>query len=799
MAPVLAFWGASLLIGALALPIAFVLLRRLPDAGAGLSSPLGLVVAGYAYFILRTMSVLPQGRGGYLLAVGLLAVISAAVAGRDRRFRVTLGRAAPAAVAVAGLFTLGFFAFVAYRSYVPDIAGTEEPMDFMYLNATLTSPGYPPQDPWLAGKPASYYYFGYLQIGLLTRTAGVEPEQGYNLGLAYTFAAAAAGIGSIAFAFGRWALGARGRRWAAAGAGVAVLLLLGIGSLSAIFEVAAAHGRYNEPLFRFFGVDWLQPCRAGVTEGCRAVARTTAWYPTEFWFWWRGSRIIPNTITEFPFFSFLLGDLHPHVMALPLVLLAIGLSAHVWRGRSLLSYRDHLRRPWIGLGLGVILGALAFQNAWDVLTFAGILAVAVFVRDLRRKPALAAIGHAATYLLPIAAVAFFAYLPWYRDFKSQQQGIRPYVGAGTIPAHAFLQFGPLLLTAALALTFAFRRARSGDVANAAFASLWLPLVPMLGWMAFAGARGELGGAIDARGDLGWVTLAVYGLMVAALFTSFLVLARARDPVAIVPALAAVGALLLYGSELFYIKDIFGGQPRLNTVFKLTYQAWVLLSLAGGVAIVLALRAAVKRRQYAGWLGAPVALVVLGGLVYPVTSIPNRTAGRTVPTTIDGLDFLARNDPGEYALTRWVRDHTDPGDVIIEGSGRTWTRGPNGEPVVSNAGSDYTESARISARTGRATPIGWFFHEVQWRGNDASVTAELERRQNLVDRAYIATTPAAVLQAMRDAGATYLVVGTIERSRFAGLMPRFDTFLDTAFQDGDTRIYRMPVFEVVPTS
>ena len=82
-----------------------------------------------------------------------------------------------------GLFTLAFFAFVSYRSYVPDIAGTEQPMDFMYLNATLTSPEYPPHDPWLAGERASYYYFGYLQAGILTASAGVPASTGYNLSL----------------------------------------------------------------------------------------------------------------------------------------------------------------------------------------------------------------------------------------------------------------------------------------------------------------------------------------------------------------------------------------------------------------------------------------------------------------------------------------------------------------------------------------------------------------------------------------------------------------------------------------
>ena len=139
MAPVLAFWAAAMVVGACALPVAFVLFRRFPDAGAGLAFPLGLVLSGYAYFVLRIGSVLPQGRGGAVLAVVALVVAAAAVAGQDRCFRETARRFAPGALAAAGLFTLCFFAYVSYRSYVPDIAGTEQPMDFMYLNAAIES------------------------------------------------------------------------------------------------------------------------------------------------------------------------------------------------------------------------------------------------------------------------------------------------------------------------------------------------------------------------------------------------------------------------------------------------------------------------------------------------------------------------------------------------------------------------------------------------------------------------------------------------------------------------------------
>jgi YYY domain-containing protein len=815
MGAVLAFWAVSLLVGLLALPIAFALLRRLPDAGAGLAIPLGLVIAGYVYFILRVASVLPFGRGGYVVAVALLGIIGAAVAGRDRRFLSTLRRTWTGWAVAAGVFTFFFFGYVSVRSYNAEINGTEQPMDLMYLNATLNSKEYPPQDSWLSGSDASYYYFGYLQVGLLTSVSGVPASTGYNLGLAYTFAAAAAAIASLGFALARWAIGTRGRKWAVAAGGLAIAMLLFLGSLSAIFELAAAHGETNADLYGKFGVEWLIPCAPGQVEDCfqgDITHRADTWYPSEFFFWWRGSRIIPDTITEFPFFSFLLGDLHPHVMSIPLVLLAIGVSLTAWRGRRPLSWRTHVREPWGLALLGLIFGALAFQNAWDILTFSALLAVAVLVRNMRRLPVaerrpgdrppvrLPSLEATATYLLPIALLCVVLYIPWYATFSSQAGGLEPYIGVGTRPAHAFLQFGPLLAAALLVVTWSFARWQRQYTLNAAVAALWLPLLPFMVWLALAGWNGDLRTGLEARTLSGWITLAGYALTTWLLLVSALVLRERHNAGAAVAALAAVGALLLFGAELFYIKDIFGTAPRLNTVFKLSYQAWMLLSLAGAVATVVALQRAWERRSAAGWLAVPVLVLAGAGLVYAVIALPNRTEGFDKETHIDGLADLARNDPSEYALTEWVQQHTAPGDIVIEGSGRTWQATAGQPATMVDANVDYTDAGRIASRAGRETLIGWFFHEIQWRADTPANRAEFTGRQDEVDSVYTRSDGNAILRTLHEAGASYVVLGRLERAKYpASTLPNFDNFLDVAFESGGLKVYRVPTVRMVATS
>ncbi len=68
--------------------------------------------------------------------------------------------------------------------------------------------------------------------------------------------------------------------------------------------------------------------------------------------WWRSSRIIQDynmagawtgdVIDEFPFFSFLLGDLHPHVLAIPFSLLAIAVALNLFLG----GWRGQIDLPW---------------------------------------------------------------------------------------------------------------------------------------------------------------------------------------------------------------------------------------------------------------------------------------------------------------------------------------------------------------------------------------------------------------------------------------------------------------------
>ncbi len=805
MLDVLAFWAASLLVALAVLPIAFRTFRTFPDGGAGLAFGMGSVLVGYGYFILRTAGVLESGRGGVIVAFVLVAAVGWLVAGRDRRFVSTFRRVTPELLLVAGLFSTMFLGYVIFRSYSPEITGTEKPMDLLYLNAAITSPDYPPHDPWLAGEPASYYYFGYVQAGVLTQLASVPSSSGYNLTLAFIFAASATAIASVAGAMARRVVSRPRSRAALTAAVLGVVMLLFMGTLTGPFELAAAHGNTNDAIYEAFGLEGTLACDSNSTGDCYSGAepRTTAWYPTQFWFWWEGSRVIPGTITEFPFFSFLLGDLHPHVMAIPGTLLVIALSLSVFIGSGARTFRTHRRGPLPGLLYALLLGALAFTNTWDLITFVGLFTVALLLSNVRAAGFARGVRDTAGYMAPVALVAAVAYAPWYVDFRSQAAGIEPYVGAGTRPMHALLQFGPLVLFGAVASAFGLVRPIRGRVWSVAPFTIWIVLVPLLVWAVLSSTTVvgtnpdgsvQLAGFADrvqARGADGWLTLIILMTLTWSAATVCLAAWLERHPIAPVAGFAAGGMLLLLGAELFLIKDVFfGNLPRLNTVFKLTYQAWILLSVAGAVSVVaVADRLGPPLPKKSAFV-APVVLLLGLGLVYAVIAIPNRANGFAPEPTIDGLAFLERSDPGEYALLSWLNANVDGGAVVIEATGRRWRISDEGAPELVDAGTDYGPGGRISARTGLQTAIGWFSHEDQWRGSTPEWRTEFARRQDLVDRLY--TGRGDVAGILNELGAGYVVVAGLETSRYpAASLPDFSRTLDLVFERGGARVYALP--------
>ena len=252
-------------------------------------------------------------------------------------------------VLVEGASLLLFAAYVWLRGYTPQILGTEKPMDVAFLASSTRAVTIPPPDPWFAGEPINYYYLGYLVHGTVGRLSGVAPEIGFNLALATIFSTTAVAAAGVAWNVVRPSLGPR---------------LAAAGGLFAMFAVAISGNLYA-------------PWRL-IQDPPGTVSAW--WWDSVTGIGWRSSRIVcdgarvdnqcpfpaTETINEFPFFSFLLGDLHPHLMALPFTVVAVGLAWNLAlraRDPSGAGERGWLARVAIS---GAFVGSLYALNAWDL-------------------------------------------------------------------------------------------------------------------------------------------------------------------------------------------------------------------------------------------------------------------------------------------------------------------------------------------------------------------------------------------------------------------------------------------------
>jgi YYY domain-containing protein len=735
------------------------LCAALMDRGATITRPVALLAAIYPAWLLASAGLAPFSRG-----LIVAAILIAAVAGWGFTFRRDgVDRAWLRSLLAVEVASLALFAaYVWLRGYTPQILGTEKPMDVAFLASSARTTVMPPPDPWFAGEPINYYYLGYLLHGAVARLSGVPAATGFNLALATIFSMTAVAAFGIAWNVLAPSLGRR--------AGLA-------GGLLAAFFVAFAGNLY---------APWrlLQD---------PATTLSAWWWDSAVGIGWRSSRIVcdgprtgnlcafpsAETINEFPFFSFLLGDLHPHLMALPYTVVALTLAWNLARLRHAPDAVD--QRGWlVRVALsGAVIGALYPLNAWDFPTFLLVAAIAVLAASAL------SLHQAWRPLLLLGAVSVLAWLPFWLTY------VPP-----TRPDPASLP--PLLarLPVLPSLTAAVGIYAGEHTSIVEYLTIFgVPYVFGLGLLV-AGEReaSDLGGSRELRALLiGAVAAIIPGVILSAPVIPLcgiplaLALAQLRRMNCVSPrtaalALFAVAWALSIGVELVYIQDIF--HNRMNTLFKFYYQTWTLSALAAAITIGILWAIARLAWQRAA-LFAAVAVALVASAAYPAVASYQWTEHFTAWRGLDGLAYGEATAPGDVAAIRWLAAHAAPGDVILEAAGCSY---------LPFEGLPFD---RVSAFTGVPTVIGWDNHERQWRAGQPALIDAIVQRQTDVAAMY--ADPGSPLIA--DYGVDWLVVGAYETGDWratcqtAGPYPGIDApgypgpGWDEVFQSGETRIYQ----------
>lgn len=610
-----------------------------------------------------------------------------------------------------GIHWVAFAAMVLIRMANPDlwhpIWGGEKPFEFGMLNAVLQSPVMPPYSPFYSGGTLNYYYFGYVLYALPIRLSGLLPEIGYNLILASVFALVVLAVVTLSLQMSK-------RWWVAL---LAVFVVVVAGNPATVVPSGWSEGL--APVWRVLQSDGLAGLGAPLGD------------------WFVGpSRVIPNTINEFPAWSFLFGDLHAHVLAMPVFLMVIMLAWHAIKS-------PRLNDGWVVLTV-LSVGALAITNSWDVPTAVLVLAGAVYAR----QPAgIGAVGRALIVVALVAGVANVAYLPFFQQYVPQIAGVALVTTPSPWGAWLGMWGGFVVPTLAVLAWLLWSAPRQ---------RLWLVVVVALLIVGVALTAERI--TLPDAPWLVWLSSPRLWLLSVVLVVAVALLIRPMSrPMWFALWLMCVGWAVALGVELIYIRDHMDGGDwyRMNTVFKFGMQTWVLLGIAFAVMI---------GQVWATVLRAPtwVRAVVIGvsavpwllGAIFPVVAIPNRTAYRINADqvwTINGLQFMQTGSYQAYDRTiAFVSDY----------EALQWLRANvTGVPVVLQSSNEFYRDygVRIAANTGLPTVVSPL-HESEQR--DGSVVA---RRDADVVEFYRGTDSGRKLQILSRYRVAYVIVGLIERA------------------------------------
>lgn len=662
-------------LGIISLPLTISICSSLPDLGYSVSKILGVLLLAYVSWILSY--ALGYSRNEIMLSLLLICVFSA-IFYIKRKTCIDRKLLLRSELIFGSMFVL----FLIIRAFNPEIHDGEKVYDFMLLNSIMKSASLPPHDSWLSGYNINmYYYFGSFTIATLIKLAGIPSNIAYNLGMALLPALAAVAAFGLGYNLTSDKKG-----------GVAALFLLVFAGNLYPAGVISAHA-LNMTTSTFGNVPPIMD-------------------------YWGPTRIIPNTVNEFPYFSFIFGDLHAHVIAIPFVLLAITFILNVYLSKKLSKISLLLT--------GLALGSLFVFNAWDYATYAALFIIVILIQPWKIEGGISTkisreLSKRLGMVIAVIILGFLMFTFFFMDFHSSGiQGIKP-----VITRTALINF-LVIYNLFLFLIISFML-------------LHIPEFRHKKWMLFALAAS--GAALYFVKD--FQTLAVFVPMAFLTCIGIYFFYKNNDLNRLfISVMIAMGLALLVFCELFYFDDLFSGEnERFNTVFKFYNQVWLLFSIASACALHDLVKK--KYRMKSAMVVVLSLLIVLNSL-YLYTGTFARTEGFNRSFGLDGIDFLKKANYGDYDAIFWVDKNLNWTTVILEAPGES-----------------YEDTSRISSYTGIQTVVGWAGHEFMLRNSWEDVASRIRD----IDAIYDTEDYDKAIGLLRKYNVSYVYVGNVELRKY----------------------------------
>ena len=609
------------------------------------------------------------------------------------------------------LFFAVFLMWTYLAGFHPAAHGTEKFMDYGFMEAMMRSKTLPATDIWYSQGKINYYYGGQYFAVFLTKLSGTQVELTYNL--MRTFVAAFAFV--LPFSLVRqMTVDMQGKKvygWKKR--------LPSITGFIAGLAVSIA-GNMHYVVYAQI-IPLIQKLKGQEVD--------SYWFPDATRYIGFNPDVPDKTIHEFPCYSFVLGDLHAHVVNIMFVLLLLGLL-YAWMQKvrnttpsveklgAKKFWMQQLLMPHI-LAAAMLLGMFHWTNYWDfviyyVVTGGTVLFMNIICLkgDIKRI-----IAVTAAQAVEIFAVATVIILPFTLQFTTMVQGVR-LAQNHSLPHQLLILWGlPTILTLVIVISLIV-----GKLKRLNHKSL-------------------------------------YRLMKAI---------RTPDLFAVIMGLCAIGLVAI--PELVYVRDIYeNGNARANTMFKLTYQAYIMFGMT--MVYVIFRQLFVNRKKILKAVGVIGLALLLWTCGYFGKSVDSWFGQVLDPSQYKGLNataFLETDYAEDVGAIRWLKENIEGSPVVLEANGDS-----------------YSEYERVSAMTGLPTVMGWYVHEWLWRNDVADLNAKADE----IETIYTSTNAAEVQMLVEKYDISYIFVGSCEREKYADLNNEvLQSLGEIVYQDPDYETY-----------
>ena len=716
------WWEILWIMGLVFMPVTARIFHGFDDKGWMHSKVLAIVICGYAEWILTSLKLIHFTTLSCIVITVLCGVISIAYSIHGKQKEIFPWKQAKLIYREEIIFFAVFLLWTYMAGFHPAAHGTEKYMDFGFMKSMMRSTTLPAEDMWYAGKTFNYYYGGQYFAVFLTKLTGTKVEITYNL--MRTMIAAFAFI--LPFSLVRQMIKDKFRLQCDE-SGKDGGLAADFGGILAGLSVSMSgnlHYIIYGKILTFLGL------------------RENYWFPSTTRFIGFDPPVTGDeTIHEFPSYSFVLGDLHAHVINVFLVLTVLGIL-YAWIKRN--SGKSWWQKEVFLLGL--FLGIFMFSNTWDFMIYYVVICGTLFFGNLKRYSEssdikLSGIGTGIKWSIvqwiEVLLTAVLVSLPFHLQFKSVMvQGI------GLVKIHtAFYQF----------------------------CVLWA--FPLLICVPFV---------ID-------VLMKIRKFKTKRI-SSFFRKVNFPDLYGVILSLCAIGLILI--PEIVYVRDIYEKTaPRANTMFKLTYQAYILFALMMSYVLVSFVTDRIRTLQKNKLnerhqkIRLPKVQIAFGGMAiillvstcgYLINATSNWFTGFPMKSkyqTLNATGYLENAIPEDAAAIRFLNKNITGQPTVLEACGDSYK--------------DYDN--RVSAMTGLPTVLGWYVHEWLWRNN---LQEENERKAD-VETIYTSTDKTEVQELLNKYHVDYIFIGSCEYEKYGEINTEFLSSLgEIVFKEGKTIIVKL---------